>query len=133
MCKAERDQQIADLYTSGHSASSLARNFALSIPSIRSIVKATGAKRMPKDKENAAVKTKRLRRSLGQTQERLGELVASVRMLELKQGRTEAAERLGWTTHKIAAIENGHIDATVTDLLDLMRYTGKPIQELIKA
>lgn len=132
MCKSERDQQIAGLYTSGRSAPSLARDFALSVPTIRAIVAAAGVKRERKSEETPAAKTKKLRRSLSRVHERLGEALASYRALELKQTRREAAERLGWTAHKVAAIEGGHYDATLSDLMDLIAYMKRPIEELIK-
>lgn len=128
MCKAERDQQIASLYTSGHSAPSLARDFSLSVASIRAIVAAAGAKRETNG-ENAK---KKLRRSVSRVHERLGEKLAAYRYLELDQTRSEAAERLGWTVHKVAAIEGGHYDATLSDLMDLVGYMRRPIEELIK-
>jgi DNA-binding XRE family transcriptional regulator len=131
MCKTERDQQIASLYTSGHSAPSLSRDFSLSVPAIRAIIRAAGVKRMQSE-ENATVKTKKLRRALSRTHERLGEIVSSFRMLELKQSRREAADCLGWTPHKVASIEGGHFDPTLSDLLDLVGYLKRPIEELIK-
>jgi hypothetical protein len=135
MCKTERDQEIARLYASGRSAPALARDFSLSLATIRHVVKMQGARRdRPKKVESAEKpkRTKAIRQTLGRTHERLGEALASFRALEQKQTRREAAERLGWTTHKVSAVENGYVDVTLTDLLDLMSYMKRPIQDLIK-
>jgi hypothetical protein len=137
MCKSERDQEIARLYTSGRPAPALARDFSLSVPTIRAIVKEQGAKRAPREKLEGAEKKKRsrtpaVRASLSRAHERLGESLASFRALEMRQTRREAADRLGWTAHKISAIEAGHTEVTLTDLMDLMSYMKRPIQDLVK-
>jgi transposase len=137
MCKTERDQEIARLYTSGRSAPALARSFSLSVPTIRAIVKEQGARREPRAKQEGAEEKKKrqppkVRETLSRAHERLGEALGAFRALEMKQTRREAAERLGWTAHKVSAIEAGHTEVSLTDLLDLMGYMKRPIQDLIK-
>lgn len=136
MCKTERDQQIARLYTSGRAAPALAREFALSVPTIRAIIKEQGVRRAPRaTQEGTEVKKRRtpmVRETLSRAHERLGEALGAFRALEMKQTRREAAERLGWTAHKVSAIEAGHTEVSLTDLLDLMGYMKRPIQDLVK-
>ncbi|HIH2748238.1 TPA: hypothetical protein ACYLN4_004004 [Burkholderia lata] len=133
MTKEERDQQIADLYVDGKSASALARDFALSVPSIRAIIAAKGVKASQRKKvENAEHPGQPVRRTLGRTHERLGETLAFSRAIELKHTRKEASERLGWTVHKVAAVETGRYEVTLTDLMDLSGYTKKHVGELIR-
>jgi transposase len=127
MSKEERDQQIADLYLSGITASALSRSFALSIASIRLIVKSKGVK------AGSRIKTEKgAKRALSRPHERLGEQLVLHRSIELKHTRTEAAERLGWTVHKVAAVEDGRYDITLNDLVDLTTYTSKKLQELVE-
>lgn len=125
MCKEERDAQIAALYLSGVSAPDLARKFALSESSIRLIVKEKGVKAGPRTKTERGT-----RRALSNVHERLGEQLVLCRSIEMKHTRKEAAERLGWTVHKVAAIEAGTYDVTLTDLVDLASYTKKTMTEL---
>jgi hypothetical protein len=133
MCKEERDQQIADLYASGVPASKLARDFSLSVPSIRAIVRAKGVTAANRKKpETPDDQPKQPRKSLSRVHEKLGELLATHRVLELKQTRRECAERLGWTAHKVLAVEHGRYDVTLMDLMDLVQYTKKPLNELVK-
>jgi DNA-binding XRE family transcriptional regulator len=131
MCKEERDQQIADLYASGVPASQLARDFSLSVPSIRSIVRAKGVTAGSRKKQETPDQPKQPRKSLSRVHDKLGEILATYRALELKQTRREAAERLGWTSHKVIAVEHGRHDVTLTDLMDLAAYMKKPIHELL--
>lgn len=132
MSKEERDQQIADLYLAGRSASELARAFALSIPTIRAILAARGAKRPDAGQVEKEQRTRPPRKSLTPTHEKLGERLSSHRALMLKQTRREASERLGWSVHKVAAVEDGKFDLTLNDLMDLTNYTKTPINELVK-
>lgn len=128
MTKEERDEQIAELYVSGRPASELARIYALSEASIRSILAAKKAKASQRQKGGGSTPRKV---TLGRTHERLGEILAFSRAIEMKHTRKEASERLGWTVHKVASVETGRYNVTLTDILDLTGYTKKPVADLL--
>jgi DNA-binding XRE family transcriptional regulator len=125
MDKADRDRQIADLYSSGETASALARSFSLSEATIRLIIREQGVK------AGSRLRTEKfLRPSLGRPHERLGEQLVLCRSIEMRHTRQEASARLGWTVHKVAAVEGGRYDVTLTDLMDICTYTHKTLSEL---
>lgn len=49
----------------------------------------------------------------------------------LRQERVEAAGKLGWTLQKLASVEKGIIDPTLTDLMDLATYMKKGLAEVM--
>jgi len=131
MTKDERDQQVADGYLMGSSAPALARSFQISEPLVRKILAARGIKASDREKFNGP-KERKMKSTISRTHEKLGERLAFTRSMEIRQTRQEAAARIGWTTHKLAAIEKGVFDVTLTDLLDISTYTKKPIAELVQ-
>lgn len=130
MTKDERDQQVVQSYLDGQSAPTVARSFQISEPLVRKILRAKGVK--ASDRSKSAPKDLNMNRTLSRTHEKLGENLAFTRSMEIKQTRQEAALKIGWTVHKLAAIEKGVFNVTLLDLLDIATYTNKTLVDLVK-
>jgi len=130
MTKDERDQQIVQSYLDGLSAPAVARSFQISEALVRKILAAKGVK--ASDRQSTAPKDSTMSKTFSRTHEKLGERLAFCRSMEIKQSRHEAALKIGWTVHKLAAIEKGVFNVTLIDLQDISTYTKKSIADLIQ-
>lgn len=100
--------------------------FGLSMPMVRKVVGEAGVKAADRVKE-----PKEPRKPLGQAQRRVGERLTAYRTMEAKHSRREAADRIGWSVAKVASIEQGLHDCTITDLMDLAGYMKCDLQEVL--
>lgn len=130
MTKDERDQQVCEGYLEGQSAPALARSFQISEALVRKILAARGVK--ASDRTSTVSPDMSMSKTFSRTHEKLGERLAFCRSMELKQSRQDAATKIGWTTHKLAAVEKGVFNVTLNDLLDIASYTNKGIAELLQ-
>ncbi|AJD82960.1 hypothetical protein PJWF_00066 [Achromobacter phage JWF] len=128
MTKDERDQQVVQSYLDGQSGPAVARSFQISEALVRKILAAKGVKATHR---SSTASSDNMNKTLSRTHEKLGERLAFSRSMEIRQTRQEAALKIGWTTHKLAAIEKGVFNVTLNDLLDISTYTNKGIAELV--
>lgn len=93
---------------------------------VRKVVAESGVKAADRVKN-----LKEPRKPLGAAQRRVGERLTAYRTLEAKQSRREAADRIGWSVAKVASIEQGLHDCTITDLMDLAGYMKCDMREVL--
>lgn len=126
----ERDALIAQKYLDENAtAASLAIDFGLSVPRIYQILADQGvskggasAPRAPRGEGG---------RTLSQVHVNIGLKLYRQRKLLDNVEREHASEQLNWSVKRIALVEKGETQLTLTDLIHLAQYLGLTVAQLI--
>lgn len=124
----EREQQIIALYLGGESASSLARKFGRSEALIRKII---SKHKVTRPKKVTVAEAKPKGGPVSSTHESLGLRLGNYRVQRACHDKSTAAEKLGWSSHKLSKVEAGTFsDLTLFDVMDIAEYIGVELNEL---
>lgn len=126
----ERNATIARLYLEGHSTPTISRETGVSLPLIFVILKElkiTG----PGGPERAKLSEDR-NKSISPLHVKLGGRLYSYRQFDLCRDRNQAAALLGWTVKKLALVEKGDTQLTLTELAAMADFMKVNLATLLK-
>lgn len=127
----ERDKAIASMYLEENkSASELSIEFNLGIARIYQILKDQGATKRD-DTVRPRVKAEGTR-AISQAHVKIGLKLYSYRQFDTCKDRNTVNEELGWSLKKIALVEKGETQLTLTDLMQLAAYMDITPSELMR-
>lgn len=124
----ERNQRICDRYLEeGETAQEIAIDVGLSVMAIRVILKNGNALRG----KTPRVKKPKEDKVLSPLHAKIGGMLSHHRFFTRGIDRKMAAEELNWSMQRVATVEAGSYNLTLTDLQDLSRFLGIPIEEIV--
>lgn len=123
---SERDREIADLYLGGYSAAVIARQLGISAPLVYKVLAKHGIKRPEGTARRKAEKS-----SISPTHFKVGLRLYDHRVGTRAQDRVQASETIGWTSKKLALVEQGEYSLTLEDLQDISGYMKISLSELL--
>jgi hypothetical protein len=124
----DRNERICDRYLEeGETAQAIAIDVGLSVMAIRVILKNGNALRGkgPRTKKPKEDKV------LSPLHSKIGGMLSHHRFFTRGIDRRMAADELNWSMQRVATVEAGGYNLTLTDLQDLSRFLGKPLEEIV--
>jgi hypothetical protein len=126
----ERDKQIALDYLNGSITSDLALDYRLSIARIFQILREQGA--TGKDSPERAKLIPEGPKYFSPIHIKLGHRLFTYRAHTLFQERSSAAVDLGWSVKKLALVEKGETQLTLTEMIQVAQYMQVSLSSLMK-
>lgn len=126
----ERDKQIARDYLNGSITSDLALEYKLSIARIFQILRDQGA--TGKDAPERAKSIPEGPKYFSPIHVKLGHRLFTFRAHTLFQERSTAAIDLGWSVKKLALVEKGETQLTLTEMIQVAQYMQVSLSALMK-
>lgn len=128
--KERRNQELSERFSKGETAESLARAYGLSERTIWLILSKMGT--TGGDRPRRKRPRRQDRRPLSSLHARIGVAVSSARRLDLGLGVSAFAERVKLSPDRVAGIEAGYHDVSVTELIKIAEGIGRPIEEIVR-
>lgn len=122
-----RNEAVCARYLAGETAEMIAIDIGLSVMSVRVIIKAGAALRG----DTPRVFRTESEKVLSPMHVRVGALLAHHRAFVRGLDRRSVSKELNWSVQRIASVEKGIYNLTLTDLQDLARFLEKPIEEIL--
>lgn len=124
----ERNERICNRYLEeGETAQEIAIDVGLSVMAIRVILKNGNALRG----KTPRVKKLKEDKVLSPLHAKIGGMLSHHRFFTRGIDRRMAADELNWSMQRVATVEAGGYNLTLTDLQDLSRFLGRPIEEIV--
>jgi transcriptional regulator with XRE-family HTH domain len=124
----ERNRRICERYLEeGETAQDIAIDVGLSVMAVRVILKKGNALRG----KTPRVKKPKEEKVLSPLHSKIGGMLSHHRFFTRGIDRKKAAEELNWSMQRVATVEAGSYNLTLTDLQDLSRFLGRPIEEIV--
>ena len=124
----KRNKGICERYLKGgETAEALAIDSGLSVMSVRVILKNGDALKKGRPK----VLRTEAERVISPLHARLGGMLSHHRAFTKGIDRRMAADELGWSMQRLATAEKGLYNLTLTDVQDIARFLGQPIEEVL--
>lgn len=131
MSKKERDALIVRRYLEGREIREIADEVGLGPPRIYQILADNGVKRDP-SVARAARSKEEGRRAFSQIHVNVGLKIYSQRHFIEQATRDVVAEQLNWSMKKLALVEKGETELTLTDLIQISKYLRVTLNELLR-
>ena len=125
----ERDKRIAQDYLKGSITTDLALDYRLSIARIFQILREQGA--TGKDSPERAKVIPEGPKYFSPIHVKLGHRLFTFRAHTLFQERSDAAIDLGWSVKKLALVEKGETQLTLTELIQVAQYMRVSLSSLM--
>lgn len=130
----ERDKAICEAYVAGTTAERLALDYGLSVSAIRLILRTSKVKKPKLSKEQRAVVVAAKRaapKTFGSMHEKIGTRLSHYRSFTLMLDRPATAQKLGWSTQKLASVEQGAFNLSLIDIQDLATFMKEDVSQFL--
>lgn len=126
MDNTHRDNQIAADFMSGIPVSKLALDYSLSIPSVNRILKEMNVDRSNRIKQAVD------HHVVDHLHIAIGVRLYDHRTCEVGEERPDCADKLGWSSKKLAMIEQGKSVLNLADLKVIAEYMNMTLSQLVE-